>query len=90
MIPEIKARIRATIKLWTVIVSIVFCTVVFQVWVLAFINGDSVVVYINLFGEKTSELILWIIAFPILTYGLVSLLRQQLRECRTARRRWNR
>jgi hypothetical protein len=90
MIPETKARIRATVKLWTVIVSIVFCTVVFQLWVIAFYNGDSVVVYINLFGERAAELVLWIIAFPVLTYGLVSLLKQQLRECRMARRKWNR
>ena len=87
MIPETKALLRATVKLYTVIVAIVFTTIVFQVWALAFYNGDSVVVFIDLYGEKYPELLLWIVAFPFLVYGLVSLLRQQIRESRAAKRR---
>lgn len=85
-----KTRIRATIKLWTMIVSVVFCTVVFQLWVIAFYNGDSVIVYINLYGEKWIELVLWIVAFPILAYGLLSMLGHQFREARLARMRYYR
>lgn len=90
MIPETRSLILATIKLYTVIISIVFCTVVFQLWAIAFYNGDSVVVLIDAYGEKYLELILWIFAFPFLAYGLVLLLKQQLRESRAVKRRRNR
>ncbi len=87
MIPETKTLIKSTIKLWTVIISIVFCTVVFQLWVIAFYNGNSVLVLIDAYGEKWIELILWIVFFPFLTYGLILLIKQQLAESRKAKRR---
>lgn len=90
MIPETKYFIKATVKLWTVFISILFCTVVFQLWVLAFLNGDSVLVLINYYGERDAELVIWIVTFPILAYGLVLLLKQQFRESRYAKKKRDR
>lgn len=43
---------------------------VLNLWFLAFLNGDSVSIQINAFGEMWPEYLLWLVLTPILVLGL--------------------
>jgi len=42
----------------------------FNLWYLAFLNGSSVTIQINSYGEMWVEYVLWLILTPILVLGL--------------------
>ncbi|MFC6864195.1 hypothetical protein ACFQGE_12105 [Halomicroarcula sp. GCM10025817] len=41
-----------------------------NLWYFAFINGESVSIQINAFGEMWGEYLLWLILTPVLVLGL--------------------
>jgi len=57
------------LKFTTIMVMFGFTMVTFSTWLLAFLNGDSVVVTINSMGEMWFELYMWILLIPLVVTG---------------------
>ena len=65
------------------IVSMFAMTVtMYLVWAVAFVNGDSTAVYIDWYGERFVELLLWTFVIPLVGIGVHSYLRGDASENR--------
>lgn len=66
--------------------SISFCAaqtylLLFPMFMLAYSSGTyECMLKINVYGEATIEIIFWLISFPVIAYGVYSILKETLSE----------
>lgn len=72
--------IKYSLKLFGVSYFATLGYIVWYIWMLAFINGGEVVVYINKFGEMYPELYTLIITLPIATLGIIIQLKELVEQ----------
>jgi len=51
-----------------------------QVWLLAMINGGTITVSVDMFGEMWPEYVLWFLIWPIMTLGLYYIVEDHLAQ----------
>lgn len=68
---------RRLIEIWSITVAHALTLLLLLIWIGAYVNGNSLVVTINEYGEKYPELIIWAVVVPALTVGLHNYLSRQ-------------
>ena len=78
------------LKMFAVLSTFSQTLVLVYTWFIAFKNGDSVIVYINRFGEMYPELLMWIVCVPLICIGIGIVMRELWKEGWRQRKRFRR
>lgn len=90
MNPDLRYLLSWTVRFAAVLAGLAMLLITAYTWFAAYLNGGSVVVTINDYGEMDFELAAWILLGPLAVYGISLVAYSVWKEGRDNRKRLKR